>query len=225
MEFIKHFTKDSKFPRFDNIVENPVPFFIVLVVTFALIYLLIKVIKNQKSGSVQRKIDTRMLVTGALCIAISYVLSFIKLLDLPQGGSLTLASGLPIVLFAYIYGPRNGLIAAFAYSILQLTQGIYAVHIVQFLLDYPIAFTAFGLAGFFRKNIIPGIVTGYMVRLVAHVISGVVFFSSYANGFPPLPYSIGYNGAFLIPEMVLCIILVLVPQAHRMIEDLKHKRI
>ena len=75
-----------------------------------------------------KKLTTRMLVQGALCIALAFVLSYIKLFSMPMGGSITLFSMLPIFVFAWMYGPAAGLLAGFAYSLLQVVQGAYVVH-------------------------------------------------------------------------------------------------
>ena len=83
----------------------------------------------EKKGN---KLTTRMLVQGALCIALAFVLSYIKLFSMPMGGSITLFSMLPIFVFAWMYGPAAGLLAGFAYSLLQVVQGAYVVHPVQF---------------------------------------------------------------------------------------------
>ena len=74
----------------------------------------------EKKGN---KLTTRMLVQGALCIALAFVLSYIKLFSMPMGGSITLFSMLPIFVFAWMYGPAAGLLAGFAYSLLQVVQG------------------------------------------------------------------------------------------------------
>ena len=79
----------------------------------------------EKKGN---KLTTRMLVQGALCIALAFVLSYIKLFSMPMGGSITLFSMLPIFVFAWMYGPAAGLLAGFAYSLLQVVQGAYVVH-------------------------------------------------------------------------------------------------
>lgn len=102
----------------------------------------------EKKGN---KLTTRTLVQGALCIALAFVLSYIKLFSMPMGGSITLFSMLPIFVFAWMYGPAAGLLAGFAYSLLQVVQGAYVVHPVQFVLDYFLSFTVLGLAGFFPK--------------------------------------------------------------------------
>ena len=94
-----------------------------------------------------KKWTTRMLANAALCIALAFVLSYIRLYKLPQGGSITLASMLPIFLFAYAYGVAPGMLVGAAYGILQFIQDAYFVHPVELLLDYPLAFALLGLAG------------------------------------------------------------------------------
>ena len=109
----------------------------IIVVMAGGIVLLVKTADRQPSS----KWSINELVVAALCIALSFVLSYIKVYELPNGGSITPASMLPIFLFAYIYGPVKGLLVSFAFSLLQMTQGLYVVHWAQFLLDYVFAFT------------------------------------------------------------------------------------
>ena len=102
--------------------------------------------------------DTKCLTTAGVCISLSFVLSYIKLFDPPTGGSITLASLLPVMLFAYVYGMKKGLLIGFIYGILQAVQEPWLVHPAQFLLDYPIAFSMVGLAGVFNNfNILKGL--------------------------------------------------------------------
>ena len=99
---------------------------------------------------------------------------------------------------------------------------MHTVGIIQFLLDYPLAFTAFGLAGFYRKNIIPGIIAGYMVRLMCHFVLELFSLENMQRNWDmQVPYSFMYNAVFLIPEMILCIIIVLIPQVKRMIGNIR----
>lgn len=173
--------------------------------------------------SKKKTMSTKMLSIGALCLATSFVLSYIRILDLPQGGSVTILSLLPLIIFAYIYGPVHGLTVCFAYSLLQIIQGPYIVHWAQFILDYPLAFTLVGLAGFCSKNIVLGTIVGYVARYVCHVLSGAIFYAEYAepSGFSSgLVYSIFYNG-FAIVEMVLCLIVLAIPAIRKMIRNLK----
>ena len=173
-----------------------------------------------------KKWTTRMLANAALCIALAFVLSYIRLYKLPQGGSITLASMLPIFLFAYAYGVAPGMLVGAAYGILQFIQDAYFVHPVELLLDYPLAFALLGLAGLASRfsdkwGMIPGIILGTFGRFVCAVLSGVIFFGMYApEGQSVLVYSAVYNGFYLIPEAIICIVLAMVPQIRRLAKQL-----
>lgn len=159
--------------------------------------------------------STRMLALGAVCMALSNVLSMIKLFDMPQGGSVTPASMLPLMLFAYVYGVGPGMTVGAVYGVMQLIIEPYFLSVPQMLLDYPIAFAMVGLAGLFSKNenralgLSLGVVLGSLGRFVAAVLSGVVFFAEYAGDQNPWVYSIGYNGAYMLPECIICVVLAL----------------
>lgn len=165
---------------------------------------------------------------GGICLALAEVLSIIKLYEMPQGGSVTLASMLPIILFALCFGPAWGLGVAFLYSILQVMIGAYIMSPLQVLCDYTFAFTALGAAGFFaaksslrtvesnilrRLRLIPywkimiATVIAMLGRLVFSFISGIVFYASYApEGQAVWLYSLIYNGAYLIPEAAITLL-------------------
>ena len=165
----------------------------------------------EKKGN---KITTRMLVQGALCIALAFVLSYIKLFSMPMGGSITLFSMLPIFVYAWLYGPAAGLLAGFAYSLLQIVQGAYIVHWAQFILDYILAFTVLGVAGFFPKSLALGAGVGGLCRMICGVISGAVFFGEYAAeaGYQSAwLYSFMYNLTTIGADTVLCVIAALIP--------------
>ena len=155
-----------------------------------------------------------MLVQGALCIALAFVLSYIKLFSMPMGGSITLFSMLPIFVFAWMYGPAAGLLAGFAYSLLQVVQGAYVVHPVQFVLDYFLSFTVLGLAGFFPKSLALGAGVGGFCRMLCGVLSGAIFFADsaaeagYANAWA---YSFMYNFTTIGVDTILCVIAALIP--------------
>ncbi len=79
---------------------------------------------------------------------------------------------------------------------------------MQVLLDYPIAFGALGLAGFFRNRPFLGVNVGIAGRFVAHFVSGIIFFATYApEGMSPIVYSAIYNGSYLLPELVISVYL------------------
>ena len=160
--------------------------------------------------------NTKMLALGAVCMALSNVLSMIKLFDMPQGGSVTPASMLPLMLFAYVYGVGPGMTVGAVYGVMQfIIEPQHFFSVPQMLLDYPIAFAMVGLAGVFStyKNrpvgLMAGVVLGSLGRFVAAVLSGVVFFAEYAGDQNPWVYSIGYNGAYMLPECIICVVLAL----------------
>ena len=66
------------------------------------------------------KFNTRMLVDGAVMIALATVLSLIKVFELPWGGSITLLSMLPICLFSIKYGIGKGLCISFLYALIVI---------------------------------------------------------------------------------------------------------
>ncbi|WDC83470.1 energy-coupled thiamine transporter ThiT [Caloramator sp. mosi_1] len=172
-----------------------------------------------------KKFDTRKITTASLCIALSFVLSYITIFKLPQGGSITLGSMIPIFIFAYIYGVKDGIIVGAVYGILQFIQEPYIVHWAQVLIDYPLAFGALGLAGLLRKNMPVGMLIGGVGRLFFHVISGVIFFGSYApEGQNVLVYSLVYNSTYLLPDLILCVVVGFIPQFKNAVKRLVVER-
>ena len=177
----------------------------------------------------KRKWNVRMLANASLCIALSFILSYIRLYKLPQGGSITLASMLPLFLFSYAYGVAPGMLTGMAYGFLQFIQDAYFVHPVELLLDYPLAFALLGLCGLAPKlseqyGMIYGIVLGTFGRFLCAFISGIVFFGMYApEGQHVMVYSAVYNGLYLIPEAFICIVLAMIPQIQRLARMLSLK--
>lgn len=153
-------------------------------------------------------ITSRTMVEGALCIALSTALYFIKFFELPQGGSITLTM-LPLLIFALRNGGTMGVTVGFVAGILRLFLGAYIIHPAQALLDYPLACAAVGLAGFFPGNIFFGISLAMLTNMFCSVLSGVIFFASYAPaGTNVWLYSIIYNGSVVVPETIICIALM-----------------
>lgn len=193
------------------------PSTIVLVVLFALLGLAAFLPQLRGKWTVQ------MLVRASLCIALSFVLSYLRIFRMPQGGSVTVASMLPMMVFAYLYGTGPGIIAGAAYGLLQLVQDYWVTHPMGLILDYPLAFAMLGLVGLLRnkKLLIPGIVIAIFGRFLCHFISGFVFFAEYApEGVSPIWHSLVYNGSFLAVEAILCIVIVAIPQVRKMIDQL-----
>ncbi|CAN5559734.1 MAG: energy-coupled thiamine transporter ThiT [Rubrobacter sp.] len=157
--------------------------------------------------------DTRVLTEAALAIALAFVLGLIKIFQMPFGGSISLEM-IPLILLALRQGPVVGVVAGSAYGLLNLAVGPVVVHPVQVLFDYPLAFGALGLAGFFRPTVrgaVIGATVAVLARLVCHFVSGVVFFASYApEGWNPYVYSGAYNAAYLVPSLVIALVVVVV---------------
>ncbi|AEE90677.1 Proton-coupled thiamine transporter YuaJ [Tepidanaerobacter acetatoxydans Re1] len=170
------------------------------------------------------KFNTKAIVYGGLCVAVAFILSYIRLYRWPQGGSITLASALPIFIYAYIFGPAAGLMAGTAYGLLQLVQDPYILHPFQVFLDYILAFAAWGLAGFFRNNISLGIIAGGLGQIFSSFLSGVIFFASFApEGMSPIVYSIAVNGTVLGTDILICLLISMIPKVRKVIEQLKNQ--
>ncbi len=163
---------------------------------------------SRKSSNI---FNTKLIAYGAIAIAASFILSFMKIVSFPNGGSITIASMLPLFIFAFMAGPRWGMIAGLCYGMLQYIQEPFFVHWAQFLLDYPLAFALLGLAGLFRKNIFLGSVIGALARFACHFISGVVFFASYAGDQNVFLFSFLYNVSYILPDLVICIVILAIP--------------
>ncbi len=162
---------------------------------------------------------TKKLTTCALMIATSTVLALLsKLIPSPwlQGGSVTIASAVPIILVALVYGPKWGLLSSVTYSLIQMIMGFYpppTPNLLNFVLvvflDYIAAFGVFGLAGLFYKKDMPitipfsGLVVTFL-RYVCHILSGILIWGVYAEeGQTVFAYSLIYNGTYMIPEIII----------------------
>jgi len=178
--------------------------------------------------------NTRILTEISMAIALSLILNFIPLWQMPQGGSVTLEM-LPIFFIAFRWGVRPGMMAGLGYGIIQLAFGAYIVHPVQLILDYPLAYSLLGLAGLFKNKIhlkkkifllynkivitediaqvlwiLLAMIPAILVRFFSHVLSGVIFFAHFApEGQNVWLYSIIYNGSFLIPSLILSYLILI----------------
>lgn len=168
--------------------------------------------KNDKS-----RFDAKALSLAGISVALSFALSYVKLWRMPQGGSVTLVSMLPIMLFSYVYGAKKGILVGFVYGMLQAVQDPYIIHPAQFLLDYPIAYALTGLAGIFKRvnvfNKLPQLkfaisaLVGGTLRFTSHVLSGVFAFGAYAldsGNTNFLLYSAAYN-SYIFIDLILVI--------------------
>lgn len=179
-----------------------------------------------KKSKANAKLSTMQVVFSGVAMALAFVTStYCKLFDMPMGGSVTLFSMMFIVLIAYWYGLRAGLMVGVAYGLLQMVIDPYIISFPQMLCDYPLAFGALGLAGLFSNKKF-GLQIGYVVavlgRYVFAVISGVIFFADYAKeGMSPLVYSLTYNGAYLGAEAAITLVLLCIPPVAKAMKMVK----
>ena len=188
-----------------------IPGYVALTILMLGAMLLILALKKDN----KQKMSAKEIAFFSSFIALATVASFIKFSSLPYGGSITLFSMLFICFIGYVYGTRVGVMAGIAYGILQLILGPYIYHPLQVILDYPLAFGALGLSGLFAKRpkgFLPGYIIGVAGRYICHVISGYVFFASYApEGTNPMVYTLGYNATYIVPEMIATVVILAVP--------------
>ena len=177
-------------------------------------------------GGKGQKVSTKTLVTSALLVALSIVLNQITFFQMPQGGSVSPFSMLPIVLCAYFFGTRRAVMCGMCVGMIDLIFKPYVIHPVQLLLDYPLAFGAIGFAGLIFKlkkdGIIPAYLVGVLGRYICAVLSGVIFFGAYApEGFNALTWSLWYNLTYLAIEAVITVVILLIPSVRRAFIRLK----
>ena len=169
----------------------------------------------------REKMDTSVLINSALLLALAVVLEQLRIFHMPQGGSVTAGAMVPLLLIACRFGVGTGVLAGFAYGMINMLQEPFILHPVQVLFDYPLPFMAMGLAGISRQHIYWGTGLAFLARFVCHFISGVVFFGSYApEGMSPVWYSLVFNITYLVPEMLICCLIFKVLPVKKLTEHM-----
>lgn len=222
-----------KFILVDKLKELQAKEWIMLTAAAALIAVIVLfLVQRKKTQKTQADTShnagtTLIMVHGALCISLAFVLSYIKLFSMPLGGSITLASMLPLMLYSNRYGIKWGMLAGLVYGILQYIQGGYIAHWVQFLLDYPIAFAVIGLGGLTcgKHNLVLSVLIGGTARFIAHLISGMLVYGEYvmigADAVTGIAFgtvlssnfivSFTYNAPYMFADIAICAIIALIP--------------
>ncbi len=170
-----------------------------------------------------KKSNIKKLAVTAMLIALSAVLSLIKIWQMPLGGSITLLSMVPITLVAVMFGTSWGLFSSFVYALVQIGVDLggmmgwgmdLRLWIGAIVFDYLVAYSVLGLAGIFRKKGVVGIVGGIIIalvlRFISHFISGCIFFDIWSPWDNPYIYSICYNGLYMLPELILTLVAVII---------------
>ena len=159
----------------------------------------------------------RALCEGAIMVAIAQVLSFIKLWEMPWGGSVVLAM-VPIILYAVRWGLGRGLLAAFVFGVLQfMFDGGFAIGWQSIIGDYLVAFTVLGLAGLVHGKkgaIFTGTLIGGFARFLVHYVVGATVWAEYMpeeffglTMTTPWFYSLLYNLAYMLPNILITLVV------------------
>ena len=166
---------------------------------------------------------TRKITECAIMIALAAVLHMIKLFSMPQGGAVTLASMVPLIIISYRHGIKWGVLTASTFAFLNMVLGFYAPpagdvlsYILVVLLDYVIAFGVLGLADLFRKGIgnrLIGLVFSTLIvcvfRFSCHFASGMLIWGVYAKeGQSVAAYSLIYNGPYMLVETIISVVVI-----------------
>ena len=158
----------------------------------------------------------------SIAIALSTVLSFIKVFQMPQGGSITAGSMIPIIFLALRNRPKVALTGTILYGLVQFMIEPFFVHPVQFLFDYPFAFGVLAIATFIKRYPFIGASIGVALRFICHFLSGFIFFGMYApEGINPAYYSAIYNGSYLLPELFVTAIFIYILSKKKLIDAFK----
>lgn len=194
-----------------------------VLVIAVIIVVLALILKGSKKE--EKPVDVKALTISSLLIALSVILGNIKIFEMPQGGSITLMSILPIVLCGYLLGTKRGVLAGICVGLLNLIFGPYIIHPVQLFLDYPIAYGALGLSGLV-SNSKNGLTKGYLIglagRYICAFLSGWIFFGAYApESFNAVTWSLWYNFTYLAAEGILTIIIINIPSVKKAFQSLK----
>ena len=151
------------------------------VVVLLVLIALVGLFRKKKS----EKYNAKRVAFAGVCVASSFVLALIKFKPVQYGGSITLASFVPILIFAYAYGAGSGFAVGLIHGLLNFIESPYILTPATFILDYLLAFVSIGLMGFFgkmqrkEKSVLPlvfGCISVFSVRFLAHLLSGMIFF-------------------------------------------------
>ena len=174
--------------------------------------------------SEKKKMGTRQLVFCAMAMALAFITSYLKLFNMPWGGSVTLCSMLFIVLVANWYGPKTGVLVGLAYGILQFIQEPYVLSFFQVCCDYILAFAALGVAGFFAKSK-HGLLKGYIAAVIArgafHALGGYLYWMDYMPDNFPKALTIVYNYSYLLAEGIITVIIISIPAVSKALNRVK----
>ena len=163
------------------------------------------------------KNNLRRLCEGAIMVAIAQILSYIKLWEMPWGGSIVLAM-VPIILFSVRWGLGSGLLTGFVFGVLQfMFDGGFAIGWQSIIGDYLLAFTVLGLAGLMKGKklgVFWGTLIGGVARFLVHYVVGATIWAAYMPDTffgmtmtSPWIYSLLYNIAYMGPNIIITLVI------------------
>lgn len=194
----------------------------------ALLMLVLLIIACLVTSGHAHRMRAKELAFCGLAVALAYVTSLIKVIDMPMGGAVTLFSMMFITLVGYWYGLKTGLMVAVTYGLLQLATNPWIISLPQMLFDYIFAFGALGLSGVFSNSnhgMLKGYLLGVLGRFCFSFISGMAFFGSSgaAYNMSAALYSFVYNLCYLGTEAVITVVLLLLPPVSSALKRIKNE--
>lgn len=180
-----------------------------------------------------KKYSTNEIAYAGICMALSFALSFVKVSPVQYGGSITLASFVPLLIYAYKFGPVKGCLAGLILGLFNFISDPFILTPMTFILDFLLAFASIGLMGFapkFKKlslaaQVSIGTVLVYVSRFIFHLLSGFIYFaenSIWVN----LPadnmflYSFIYQCVYLPADCAICVATLLILVKSKVLERL-----
>ncbi len=166
-----------------------------------------------------KKWNTRKLVEAGIMLALSMILSQIKVYRAINGGSVTAGSMIPVMIFAMRWGASSGIIVGASFGILKMIFGGWIYSPIQAILEYPMAFGFLGLAGIFSNQLDPRVNSNYFKliisifmsiagRFICHLLAGVIFFGdTLPEGINVWYSSALYQSTYLIPEFIISVLI------------------
>lgn len=164
--------------------------------------------------------NIRKLAEAGIMIALSFILSKIKIYRAVNGGSVTAGSMIPIILFSLRWGTKSGMIVGAVFGVLRMVFGGYVIGITQGILEYPMAYGLLGLSGIFSKDLRESCSTCYYkivfpiglaigARFICHTVAGVIFFGdSLSKAVNPWIASATYQATYLVPELIISALIM-----------------
>lgn len=184
----------------------------------------------------KKRYDAKRIALAGITLGLSFALSFVKVSPVTDGGSVTLASMVPLLIYAYFYGVRDGLLVGVCFGLLNFISGPWILTPLTFLLDYPLAYGAIALMGLGKKiaknpvaQVAIGVLLVYALRFLFHFLSGAIYFmeNSIWVELPdwalqgPFIYSFIYQCLYLPLDMIISLTVLLVLSKTRTLERLQ----